>query len=211
MYALVIGCSGFDNDLRVKANVEIVVSETEAPHHRLTLDGLRNTFETAKANGKVVKALLITNPHNPLGTCIQREELEAVCVTHVVIVVCCGARELSLRAMSASLFRQSTLPTKLGFTSFPTRFTQSLCTWRMPILSVWLRFVKNAEPSVRTISMFVSIQNNNSELLHGFILIVVGRVHPSCANGFALRLCMDSPKTSLPLAFALGSCTPKIR
>eukprot|EP00750_Incisomonas_marina_P017833 INCI2508.2.p1 GENE.INCI2508.2~~INCI2508.2.p1 ORF type:complete len:465 (-),score=82.53 INCI2508.2:1182-2576(-) len=69
---------GFDNDLRARANVNIVECPTEAPSFQVTASALEESLASAAAAGTKVKAILLTNPSNPLGTCMQREELQTV-------------------------------------------------------------------------------------------------------------------------------------
>ena len=86
---------GFDNDLRARSNVKIVLCETAAPDFRVTAAALRKSFDAAAAKGIKVRAILLTNPNNPLGTCMVQEELEAVrsfilsfvrCLVHSVLL-----------------------------------------------------------------------------------------------------------------------------
>lgn len=72
--------SAFDSDLRAFCNLRRVLVPLDAEEgYLLTVDALDAAYSRAhKATGRTPKALLLTNPHNPLGRIATRDELTAV-------------------------------------------------------------------------------------------------------------------------------------
>eukprot|EP00929_Paragymnodinium_shiwhaense_P086686 TRINITY_DN47152_c0_g1_i1.p1 TRINITY_DN47152_c0_g1~~TRINITY_DN47152_c0_g1_i1.p1 ORF type:complete len:515 (-),score=115.81 TRINITY_DN47152_c0_g1_i1:177-1721(-) len=72
--------SAFDSDLSAFCNLRRVMVPLEAEtDYRLTVDALESAYRrSAKGAGRRPRALLLTNPHNPLGRIAPREELESV-------------------------------------------------------------------------------------------------------------------------------------
>lgn len=72
--------SAFDSDLRAFCNLRRVLVPLEpATDYRLTVEALEAAYLRAReAYGREPKALLLTNPHNPLGRIMARDELEDV-------------------------------------------------------------------------------------------------------------------------------------
>ncbi|KAI8140718.1 pyridoxal phosphate-dependent transferase [Fennellomyces sp. T-0311] len=71
----------FDSDVCVGSqvsNVPFYPSETEDGDIAIHAEKLNEAVENAQQSGKKIKAILITNPHNPLGRCFTRESLENV-------------------------------------------------------------------------------------------------------------------------------------
>ncbi|KAI9493257.1 pyridoxal phosphate-dependent transferase [Zychaea mexicana] len=72
----------FDSDVCVGTqvdNVPFYPSVTDDGDVSIDMDRLEECFQNAKEkNNKNIKAVLITNPHNPLGKCFSRESLETV-------------------------------------------------------------------------------------------------------------------------------------
>ena len=66
----------FDNDLTVRGRLRIVPAQMQKPpgagRIRITQRSLEDALAQCKGRGKV---LLLTNPHNPLGCCLSREEI----------------------------------------------------------------------------------------------------------------------------------------
>eukprot|EP00931_Biecheleriopsis_adriatica_P043881 TRINITY_DN25074_c0_g1_i1.p1 TRINITY_DN25074_c0_g1~~TRINITY_DN25074_c0_g1_i1.p1 ORF type:complete len:495 (-),score=107.34 TRINITY_DN25074_c0_g1_i1:46-1530(-) len=70
--------SAFDSDLRAFCNLHrlLVPLDPEADY-ALTVEALEAAYaRSIKRNGRAPKALLLTNPHNPLGRIAPREELK---------------------------------------------------------------------------------------------------------------------------------------
>ncbi|KAK4283932.1 hypothetical protein QN277_000832 [Acacia crassicarpa] len=68
---------GFDRDLRWRTGVKIVPIHCDSSNNfQITLQALEAAYEKARATNTKVRAVLITNPSNPLGTTIQRQVLE---------------------------------------------------------------------------------------------------------------------------------------
>ena len=68
---------GFNHDFAKRFGVDIEkVYLNEDDHFRLDKSIIEKTYATAKENGKNVKAILITNPHNPSGQLRSNKELE---------------------------------------------------------------------------------------------------------------------------------------
>ena len=61
---------GFDNDVKAKSATKIVECKTDFPHFRVTRQKLDESWERAVQDGIHVKGILISNPSNPLGTCM---------------------------------------------------------------------------------------------------------------------------------------------
>lgn len=70
---------------------EVRCETLNAGTYKLTLENLNATLETAKKCGENVRALLLTSPHNPLGTLYTKEELiqfHAWCVENSLHLIC---------------------------------------------------------------------------------------------------------------------------
>ncbi|MFQ6639646.1 hypothetical protein Gotur_016106 [Gossypium turneri] len=68
---------GFDRDLKWRTGVEIVpVHCWSSNGFRITMFALEEAYERAQKHNLKVKGVLITNPSNPLGTTMTKEELD---------------------------------------------------------------------------------------------------------------------------------------
>ncbi|KAK3030225.1 hypothetical protein RJ639_038348 [Escallonia herrerae] len=75
---------GFDRDLKWRTEVEIVpVHCSSLNHFRLTKSALEEAYQQAQKLKLKVKGVLITNPSNPLGTIMTKDELHHL-ITFVV-------------------------------------------------------------------------------------------------------------------------------
>lgn len=72
---------GFDIDLLVSNNIHPVGVPIAEPDlcTLAELDHMERGLAESNANGTVVKAVILCNPHNPLGRCYPREVIEAYC------------------------------------------------------------------------------------------------------------------------------------
>jgi len=71
-------CS-FDRDLRWRTGVNIVPVHCDSANgFQVTVAALQAAYEEAEAAGMRVRAVLLTNPSNPLGTTVKRSVLEDV-------------------------------------------------------------------------------------------------------------------------------------
>ncbi|KAI7851044.1 pyridoxal phosphate-dependent transferase [Circinella umbellata] len=72
----------FDSDVCTGTQVDNILfypSATEDGDITIDFNELEATFENAKVkDNKTIKAVLITNPHNPLGKCFSKDSLETV-------------------------------------------------------------------------------------------------------------------------------------
>ncbi|KAJ4962510.1 hypothetical protein NE237_022449 [Protea cynaroides] len=67
---------GFDRDLKWRTGVEIVpIHCSSSNSFQITQSALEEAYKQAQKNNLKVKGVLITNPSNPLGTTITREEI----------------------------------------------------------------------------------------------------------------------------------------
>ncbi|KAJ4964790.1 hypothetical protein NE237_016639 [Protea cynaroides] len=67
---------GFDRDLKWRTGVEIVPIHCSSSNgFRITQSALDDAYKQAQKSNLSVKGVLITNPSNPLGTTVSREEL----------------------------------------------------------------------------------------------------------------------------------------
>ncbi|KAL8160723.1 hypothetical protein V2J09_002260 [Rumex salicifolius] len=67
---------GFDRDLKWRTGVEIVpIKCTSSTGFRITKPALEEAYQAAKRRGLRVKGILVTNPSNPLGTTLSRQEV----------------------------------------------------------------------------------------------------------------------------------------
>ncbi|KAK6923180.1 Aminotransferase, class I/classII [Dillenia turbinata] len=67
---------GFDRDLKWRTGAEIVPIECHSSNgFKITQAALDDAYEAAQKRNLRVKGVLITNPSNPLGTTLTREEL----------------------------------------------------------------------------------------------------------------------------------------
>ncbi|RCV25060.1 hypothetical protein SETIT_5G136200v2 [Setaria italica] len=70
---------GFDRDLRWRTGVNIVPVHCDSANgFQVTAAALQAAYEEAEAAGMRVRAVLLTNPSNPLGTTVKRSALEGV-------------------------------------------------------------------------------------------------------------------------------------
>ncbi|XP_062076080.1 1-aminocyclopropane-1-carboxylate synthase 3-like [Humulus lupulus] len=68
---------GFDRDLKWRTGVEIVPIQCSSSNDfRITSSALEEAYLEAQDRGLKVKGVLITNPSNPLGTAVTRDELD---------------------------------------------------------------------------------------------------------------------------------------
>ncbi|XP_054787798.1 1-aminocyclopropane-1-carboxylate synthase 7-like [Prosopis cineraria] len=68
---------GFDRDLRWRTGVKIVPIHCDSSSNfQITPQALEAAYEQARAMNTKVRAVLVTNPSNPLGATIQRQVLE---------------------------------------------------------------------------------------------------------------------------------------
>ncbi|KAK8579958.1 hypothetical protein V6N13_143105 [Hibiscus sabdariffa] len=68
---------GFDRDLRWRTGVEIVPIHCSSSNgFRISMHALEEAYERAQKLNLKVKGVLITNPSNPLGTTMTRDELQ---------------------------------------------------------------------------------------------------------------------------------------
>jgi 1-aminocyclopropane-1-carboxylate synthase 1/2/6 len=66
--------SGFDADLQLRADVKPVpIHLNSKTNFSLTIEDVRRAWEDSKAQGLVIKAILVSNPNNPLGTCYSEK------------------------------------------------------------------------------------------------------------------------------------------
>ncbi|XP_021890496.1 1-aminocyclopropane-1-carboxylate synthase 9-like [Carica papaya] len=67
---------GFDRDLKWRTGVEIVpIHCTSSNGFQITASALEEAYQEAHERGLIVKGVLVTNPSNPLGTAMTRNEL----------------------------------------------------------------------------------------------------------------------------------------
>eukprot|EP01086_Lenisia_limosa_P017532 TRINITY_DN8823_c0_g1_i1.p1 TRINITY_DN8823_c0_g1~~TRINITY_DN8823_c0_g1_i1.p1 ORF type:complete len:349 (+),score=71.83 TRINITY_DN8823_c0_g1_i1:149-1195(+) len=79
---------GFDFDLPARAGVKVVpVPTTFENNWRCTTESLQAAYDQAEKAGIKIKALIVTSPHNPVGTVLGDEECK-------IIVDFCTARNL---------------------------------------------------------------------------------------------------------------------
>ncbi|KAF8663235.1 hypothetical protein HU200_055842 [Digitaria exilis] len=70
---------GFDRDLRWRTGVNIVPVHCDSSNgFQVTAAALQAAYDAAEAAGMRVRAVLLTNPSNPLGTTVTRSALEDV-------------------------------------------------------------------------------------------------------------------------------------
>ncbi|XP_043713838.1 1-aminocyclopropane-1-carboxylate synthase 3-like [Telopea speciosissima] len=68
---------GFDRDLKWRTGVEIVPIHCSSSNgFRITQSALEEAYKQAQKHNLKVKGVLITNPSNPLGTTISREDID---------------------------------------------------------------------------------------------------------------------------------------
>ncbi|XP_060192976.1 1-aminocyclopropane-1-carboxylate synthase 3-like [Lycium barbarum] len=68
---------GFDRDLKWRTGAEIVpIQCTSSNGFRITESALEEAYQEAKKRNLKVKGVLVTNPSNPLGTTLSKQELE---------------------------------------------------------------------------------------------------------------------------------------
>ncbi|KAI4315106.1 hypothetical protein L6164_027952 [Bauhinia variegata] len=67
---------GFDRDLKWRTGVEIVpIQCTSSNNFQITEAALQQAYQEAEKQNLRVKGILVTNPSNPLGTTMSRDEL----------------------------------------------------------------------------------------------------------------------------------------
>ncbi|CAL9076508.1 1-aminocyclopropane-1-carboxylate synthase 3-like [Musa acuminata AAA Group] len=70
---------GFDRDLKWRTGAEIVpVHCSSSNGFRITRAALEKAYQGARKRNLIVKGVLITNPSNPLGTTMSRNEIDAL-------------------------------------------------------------------------------------------------------------------------------------
>uniref|UniRef100_A0A0E0JF42 Aminotransferase class I/classII large domain-containing protein n=1 Tax=Oryza punctata TaxID=4537 RepID=A0A0E0JF42_ORYPU len=70
---------GFDRDLRWRTGVNIVPVRCDSANgFQVTVTALQAAYDEAAAAGMRVRAVLITNPSNPLGTTVKRKVLDDI-------------------------------------------------------------------------------------------------------------------------------------
>jgi aspartate/methionine/tyrosine aminotransferase len=70
--------SAFDNDLKSIAQVEPIEVRCTSPDYAITEQALADACDRATAQGHPPTAVLLTNPHNPLGICYSKEQLQMI-------------------------------------------------------------------------------------------------------------------------------------
>ncbi|KAI3758459.1 hypothetical protein L6452_06022 [Arctium lappa] len=82
---------GYDRDLKWRTGVEIVpIQCTSSNYFRITKFALEEAYKQAQKQNLNVKGILITNPSNPLGTTMSKEEIDIVinfCMTKLIHIV----------------------------------------------------------------------------------------------------------------------------
>ncbi|KVI06888.1 1-aminocyclopropane-1-carboxylate synthase 9-like [Cynara cardunculus var. scolymus] len=82
---------GYDRDLKWRTGVEIVpIQCTSSNHFRITKFALEEAYKQAQKLNLNVKGVLVTNPSNPLGTTMSKEEVDIVinfCMTKLIHIV----------------------------------------------------------------------------------------------------------------------------
>ncbi|KAL3526919.1 hypothetical protein ACH5RR_011575 [Cinchona calisaya] len=67
---------GFDRDLKWRTRVEIVPIQCKSSNNfQITENALEEAYQLARKQNLRVKGVLVTNPSNPLGTTLSRQEL----------------------------------------------------------------------------------------------------------------------------------------
>ncbi|XP_057542315.1 1-aminocyclopropane-1-carboxylate synthase 3-like [Amaranthus tricolor] len=67
---------GFDRDLKWRTRAEIVpIKCTSSNGYKITKSALEEAYNSAKNQGLKVKGVLATNPSNPLGTTLSKDEI----------------------------------------------------------------------------------------------------------------------------------------
>lgn len=83
---------GFEQDFGNRAEVSVVYAETDADNcfHHDVVDKFEEALRRSEKQGVKIKALLIVNPHNPLGKCYPRRTLAALmgfCEKHEIHLI----------------------------------------------------------------------------------------------------------------------------
>ena len=66
----------FDRDLKWRTRAEIVpIKCTSKNGFKITKSALEDAYNSAKTRGLKVKTILVTNPNNPLGTTLSKDEI----------------------------------------------------------------------------------------------------------------------------------------
>ena len=66
----------FDRDLKWRTGAEIVpIKCTSSNNYKITKSALEEAYNTAKKQGLKVKGVLVTNPSNPLGITLSKDEI----------------------------------------------------------------------------------------------------------------------------------------
>ncbi|KAJ1438017.1 Pyridoxal phosphate-dependent transferase, major domain [Sesbania bispinosa] len=95
---------GFDRDLRWRTGVKIVPIHCDSSNNfQITLEALEAAYKEAESMNTKVRAVLITNPSNPLGATIQRSVLEEI----LDFVTCKNIHLVSDEIYSGSVFTSS--------------------------------------------------------------------------------------------------------
>ena len=110
---------GFAIEVCYKTGAKLLPLHTAAPDFRVTAAGLRECYDNATKAGTRVRGLLLTNPTNPLGTTMNREELGAA-IDFV--------REVGIHLLADEVYAQSVYGTAEGAEEFVS--VSTLCKAR---------------------------------------------------------------------------------
>jgi len=110
---------GFAIEVCYKTGAKLLPLHTAAPDFRVTAAGLRECYDNATKAGTRVRGLLLTNPTNPLGTTMNREELGAA-IDFV--------REVGIHLLADEVYAQSVYGTAEGAEEFVS--VSTLCKER---------------------------------------------------------------------------------
>ncbi|WOK98470.1 hypothetical protein Cni_G07182 [Canna indica] len=103
---------GFDRDLKWRTGAEIVPIHCSSSNgFRITKSALEKAYQQARKQNLRVKGVLVTNPSNPLGTTLNRSELD----TLIDFVVAKGIHLIGDEIYSGTNFADS--PSSGGFIS----------------------------------------------------------------------------------------------
>ncbi|KAK4771936.1 hypothetical protein SAY86_013711 [Trapa natans] len=92
---------GFDRDLKWRTGAEIVpIQCTSSNGFKITASALEEAYATAHRQNLRVKAVLVTNPSNPLGTTMSEDELNLL----VTFVISKGIHLVSDEIYSGTVF-----------------------------------------------------------------------------------------------------------
>jgi aspartate/methionine/tyrosine aminotransferase len=158
MYFADFGVDGFDFGVSVRAAVTPVVATVPSLasvfHEEAFIQSLENAYETAECS---VKALMLTNPHNPLSLCYSRSILEA-CVQF------CERRKIHFicdEVYALSVFQSPDLPDAHPFVSVLSLDLKKLGVEPSRVHAVWSMSKDFGQSGVR---MGLSISQSNQEM-----------------------------------------------